>query len=281
VVKRSNGDGTFRHDLVLNEGRAIHSIYNLDPNKVLTGGPWDYYMISPFFNKNIKEGDVKKSLLIGLGAGTVSKQLTRAYGEKIAIEGVEIDPEIIEVARKYFDMNEPNLKAIADDGRYYLITSREKYDIIGMDAYKQPYIPFHLTTREFFRQAKEHLTPTGVAVVNAGAPMYSNGSRDYRLVEALASTMKTVYPNVYMINVDGYFNTMIIATNQPTTIEDFKQNITQYVGNDLIKTVGQKAIEKGDIREWTKSEAFFTDDLAPVERVIDTIILDYALGGGK
>jgi spermidine synthase len=281
VVKRQNGDGTYRHDLVLNEGRAIHSIYNLDKTKVLTGGPWDYYMVSPFFKKNLKETDVKNVLIIGLGAGTVSKQLTRAYGERLGIEGVEIDAEIIDVARKYFDMNEPNLKAIADDGRYYMTTSKEKYDIIGMDAYKQPYIPFHLTTQEFFQQARNHLTPTGVAVVNAGAPSAANGSRDYRLVEALASTMKTVYPNVYLINVDGYFNTMIVATNQPTTIADFRQNISQYVTNDLIKTVGQKAIEKGEIREWTKADAFFTDDLAPVERVIDTIILDYALGGGK
>ncbi|MEI7553663.1 fused MFS/spermidine synthase [Candidatus Chlorohelix sp.] len=281
VVKRPVGDGTFRFDLVLNEGRAVHSIYYQDPNRILTGGPWDYYMISPFFNKDIKETTIKRSMLIGLGAGTVSKQLTRAYGANIQIEGIEVDPEIIEVGRKYFDMNEPNLKAIADDGRYYLITSKEKYDIIGMDAYKQPYIPFHLTTQEFFKQVRDHLTPTGVAVVNAGAPEYAGGKRDYRLVEALASTMKTVYPNVYLVNVDGYFNTMVIGTNQPTSIENFRENITKYVSNDLIKTVGATALEKGDIREWTKADAFFTDDLAPVERVIDTIILDYALGGGK
>ncbi len=282
VVKRQNGDGTYRHDLVLNEGRAIHSIYNLDTSKVLTGGPWDYYMVAPFFNKQLNQSQVKKVMIIGLGAGTSAKQITRAYGEKnVHIDGIEVDEEIIKVGRQYFDMNEPNLNAVADDGRYYMITSKDKYDIIGMDAYKQPYIPFHLTTQEFFRQAKEHMTPTGVAVVNAGAPSAANGQRDFRLVEALAKTMKTVFPNVYLINVDGYFNTIIVGTNSPTNINNFRENITQYVSNDLIKTVGTAALEKGDIREWTQAEAFFTDDLAPVERVIDTIILDYVLGGNK
>jgi len=282
VVKRQNGDGTFRNDLVLNEGRAIHSIYNLDPTKVLTGGPWDYYMVAPFFNKQLSEIQVKKVMIIGLGAGTSAKQITRAYGEKnVHIDGIEVDEEIIKVGRQYFDMNEPNLNAVADDGRYYLITSKDKYDIIGMDAYKQPYIPFHLTTQEFFRQAKEHMTPTGVAVVNAGAPSASNGQRDFRLVEALAKTMKTVFPNVYLINVDGYFNTIIVGTNAPTDINNFRENITQYVSNDLIKTVGTSALQKGDIREWKIAQAFFTDDLAPVEQVIDTIILDYVLGGNK
>jgi spermidine synthase len=221
-------------------------------------------------------------MIIGLGAGTSAKQITRAYGEKnVHIDGIEVDEEIIKVGRQYFDMNEPNLNAVADDGRYYMITSKDKYDIIGMDAYKQPYIPFHLTTQEFFRQAKEHMTPTGVAVVNAGAPSAANGQRDFRLVEALAKTMKTVFPNVYLINVDGYFNTIIVGTNSPTDINNFRENITQYVSNDLIKTVGTTALQKGDIREWTIAQAFFTDDLAPVEQVIDTIILDYVLGGNK
>ncbi len=283
VVKRDDG----QTDLVLNEGHAVHSIYN--PNQILTRGPWDQYMITPFFAPGATEKDVKNMLMIGLGAGTVPKQLTKAYGSQVHIDGVEIDPTIIEMGRKHFDMNEPNLNAIAEDGRYYLITSAKKYDIIGVDAYKQPYIPFHLTTKEFFQQVRDHLTPNGVAVINAGAPSVS-GKQDLRLAEALASTMKSVYPNVFMINLfksSGYYNTIIVATNRPTTLDTFKQNIQSVVTNSLIKEVGMRAITTDSVQEWTgktsdgSSPIVFTDDWAPVERLIDQVIIDYVTAGGK
>ncbi len=268
-------------NLVLNEGHAIHSIYN--PKQILTGGPWDYYMVTPFFSGGgLNEKNFKSALIIGLGAGTVPKQLTKAYGDQIKIDGVELDPEIIKVGRQYFDMNEPNLNAIAQDGRYYLITSQKKYDMIGMDAYRQPYIPFHLTTREFFQEVRDHLTPDGVAVVNAGAPLV-HGERDFRLAEVLASTMKSVYPNVYMIKLKNLNNTLVVATNKPTAITDasFRQIIESSVSNQLVKQVAQRIYDEGTIEEWTKPGTIFTDDWAPVERVIDQIIIDYVVGGGK
>jgi spermidine synthase len=282
IVKKDDG----QIDLVLNEGHAVHSIYN--PNQILTGGPWDQYMITPFFNAGVTEKDVKSMLMIGLGAGTVPKQLTKAYGTQVQIDGVEIDPEIIALGREYFDMNEPNLNTIAGDGRYALITSSKKYDIIGVDAYKQPYIPFHLTTKEFFQQVRDHLTPNGVAVINAGTPAVNN-KIDYRLAETLAQTMKSVYPNVYMINLfksSGYYNTIVVATNQPTSLANFKKNIQQVVTNNLIKQVGQKAIDTNSIDEWTgKTDGpqpiVLTDDLAPVEQIIDQVIIDYVTAGGK
>ncbi len=267
-------------NLVLNEGHAIHSIYN--PKQVLTGGPWDYYMVAPFFSDGLNEKNFNSALIIGLGAGTTPKQLTKAYGTHLQIDGVELDPEIIKVGQKYFDMNEPNLTAIAQDGRYFLMASPKKYDLIGMDAYRQPYIPFHLTTRDFFQQVKDHLTPDGVAVVNAGAPIV-RGERDFRLAEVLASTMKSVYPNVYMIKLKNLNNTLVIATNKPTKVTDvsFQQLVSTTVQNELIKQVAGRIKDEGTIEEWTKPGTIFTDDLAPVERVIDQIIIDYVVGGGK
>ncbi|MEI6044917.1 MAG: fused MFS/spermidine synthase [Chloroflexota bacterium] len=267
-------------DLVLNEGHAIHSIYN--PKQILTGGPWDYYMVTPFFSPGLNEKNFNSALIIGLGAGTVPKQLTKAYGNQVQIDGVELDPEIIKAGRQYFEMNEPNLNAIAQDGRYYLMTSQRKYDMIGMDAYRQPYIPFHLTTREFFQQVRNHLTPNGVAVVNAGAPDVG-GARDFRLAEVLASTMKSVYPNVYFIKLKNLNNILVVGTNQPTAVTNvsFRQIIDTTVSNPLVRQVAQKIYEEGTIEEWTKPGMVFTDDWAPIERVIDQIILDYVTGGGK
>lgn len=264
VVKR--GPATY---LVLNEGRAVHSIYN--PENLLTYGPWDYYLVAPYFNANLDESQVQSLYMVGLGAGTVPKQFTTIYGP-IRIEGAEIDPEIIAIGRRYFAMNEPNLRAIPEDGRTYLQRSTQRYDVIGMDAYRQPYIPFHLTTKEFFQEVRDHLTENGVAVVNAGRT-----PKDDRLVNVLASTMKAVYPNVYVIRLPyTEYNDIVVATNRPTRLENFAANATR-LRHPILREVAEGAL-KGGIREVTTSTVVFTDDRAPVEQVIDQIILDFAVG---
>ncbi|MER3486191.1 MAG: spermine synthase, partial [Chloroflexota bacterium] len=71
----------------------------------------------------------------------------------------------------------------------------ERYDLIGVDAYRQPYIPFHLTTKEFFAELAAHLTPQGVVVVNVGRT-----ATDYRLVDVIAATMRAVFPSVHVVD---------------------------------------------------------------------------------
>ncbi|HUG13536.1 MAG TPA: fused MFS/spermidine synthase [Thermomicrobiales bacterium] len=254
--------------LALNEGHATHSIYN--PDRLLTQGPWDYFMVGPYFNADHRPEDVQSLLLIGLAAGTVAKQFTFAYGS-IPIDGVEIDGEIADVGREYFDMNEPNLNVIVDDGRYYLERTDTTYDVIGIDAYRQPYIPFHLTTREFFQEVSDSLTDDGVAVINAGRTR-----TDFRLVEVIASTMADVYPNVYIIDVARFTNSIVIGTKQPTEIANFAENILRLPEDSLIRIVGEASIELGNMREWTEPGQVFTDDLAPVELVVDQIIIGEA-----
>src|SRR5215467_2874090 len=179
--------------LILNEGVGIHSVYN--PDSILTQGPWDYFMIAPYFNNPpFTQSQVHKVAIIGLGGGTAVREFTAAYGP-IPIDGVEIDNTIVTMGREYFHMNEPNLHVVLQDGRYFLQTSSQKFDVVAIDAYQQPYVPFQLTTKEFFQEVRNHLTPTGVTVINAGRT-----SSDYRLVNALAETMHSVFPNVYIID---------------------------------------------------------------------------------
>jgi len=252
--------------LILNEGVGIHSIY--DPNNILTGGPWDYFGIAPYFNNPpFTSAQVRHVAVIGLGAGTIPRELSAAYGP-IPIDGVELDGEIVNLARQYFAMNEPNLHVIVQDGRYYLQTTQKKYDEIGIDAYQQPYVPFQLATREFFQLVRAHLTPTGVAVINAGRT-----NSDFRLVTALAQTMRAVFPNVYIINTARFTNSIIIATNAHTSLGNFVVN-TQALSNPLLQAVATSSIEAGNIRAETTANVAFTDDQAPVEQLIDSIILD-------
>jgi predicted membrane-bound spermidine synthase len=256
------GDET---QLILNEGVGIHSIYN--PNSILTQGPWDYFMIAPYFNNPpFTQNQVRKVAIIGLGGGTAVGEFTAAYGP-IPIDGVEIDSTIVNMGRQYCHMNEPNLHVVLQDGRYYLQTSSQKFDVVAIDAYQQPYVPFQLTTKEFFQEVRNHLTPTGVTVINAGRT-----SSDFRLVNALAQTMHSVFPNVYIIDTARFTNSMVIGTNSPTSLNNFMIN-TGNLTNPLLQSVARESILYGNIREEHSRAVYFTDDRAPVEQLIDQIIL--------
>ena len=258
--------------LHLNEGEGIHSIYT--PNQALTYGIWDLFLIAPFMNNPPFTADEVQSLcLIGLAGGTIAKQYTDVYGP-IPIDGVELDPKIIEVGRQYFNMTEPNLNAIPQDGRYFLAHSPKNYDVIAIDAYRPPYIPFHLTTQEFFREVYDHLTGTGVMAINVGRT-----ATDYSLVNVLASTSKSVFPDVYIIDSPDYGsdlgNSLVVATKQDTSPENLSANLKR-MDNPYLVEVAESALPS--VRSYTQTDIVFTDDKAPVEQVIHGLIVRYVMG---
>jgi len=261
-----------RTELILNEGQAIHSIY--DSASLTTGGPWDYFLIGAQFQPaqrtEVKPRDI---LILGLAGGTSVRQYVDAYGDSVSVTGVELDPDILAAAHRYFHLEDgQNVHPVVSDARYWLDTHGGRYDVIVMDAYQQPYIPFHLTTREFFSAVHDHLKPGGVAVVNAGRT-----PRDYRLVDALASTMAADYPSVFLVDVPDFSNTIVYASTEPTTLDDVRHNLA-LSSEPLVRQVGTSAETDGNLRLSTYHGQVFTDDLAPVERLIDQIIFDYVTG---
>jgi predicted membrane-bound spermidine synthase len=265
--------------LQLNEGQGIHSTYNPHyPDYPVVDGVWDYFLVAPYFNNPpFTEHEVNSLLIIGSAAGTISKSYSHIYGD-IPIDGVELDPQIIAVGRNYFDMNEPNLTAHAQDGRYFLTHTGQTYDVIAVDAYRPPYIPFHLTTQEFFQEIYNHLNEDGVVAINAGRT-----ATDYSLVNALGATMKAVFPNVYVLDVPDYGsslgNSLVIATKQPTQLDNFAENAGQ-LRHPLLRLVASRALSARMGEFQPPADAIvFTDDKAPVEQVIHNLILRYMLGG--
>ncbi len=277
-----------RHVLVLNEGQATHSIYRLkyrqtgDPLDLLTdGGPWDYFTVAPYVYPDRDPASVQSLALLGSAAGSIPKQFLAIYGPETIIDAVEIDPQIVEMGREYFDLEDqdprfPNYTTHIADARTWIATAERTYDVIGMDAYHQPYIPFQLTTVEFFQQVRDHLNPQGVAVVNAGRP----ASGDDRLVNALASTMLAVFPQVYMIDT-RFSNAILIGVNEP--VGDGVQNFTanaERMSIQALQLVMYWSVNEGrfgPIREFSPAQARyrpFTDDHAPVEQLIDGLILN-------
>jgi predicted membrane-bound spermidine synthase len=255
--------------LALNEGQAIHSVY--DPTTLLTGGPWDYFTLGPAFAEGFDPENVRAACIVGLAGGTAARELAAAY-PGIAIDGVEIDPVIADLAYEYFGLGEvENLDLAVEDGRYFLNITDGSYDLIILDAYHQPYIPFQLTTVEFFETARDRLNPGGSVVVNVGRT-----ETDFRLVDVLSSTMREVFPYVFAVDVVGFNNTMLIGLSDVASIEAFTSNLALFPDGSLGRQVGAIALAGGNPRPGPAGGDVFTDDHAPIELITDLLILDAA-----
>lgn len=261
--------------LYLNEGQGVHSQWR--EREIFYGGTWDYFLAAPYFNDPPFRADqVASMLLIGLAAGTIPRQHATVYGD-ILIDGIELDPEIVAVGAEFFDMNAaalPQLTTHIGDGRFLLNQFDRKYTVIAIDAYRPPYIPWHLTTVEFFAEVKDRLTEFGVVAINVGRT-----DTDRRLVDALTSTLLEVYASVHAIDVPQSFNTILVATLRPTTGDNLRENLSYRVDAvnpvlyDILALAAENTVPLGE------SGVVFTDDRAPVERLVDSIVLDFLLAG--
>ncbi len=283
--------GSERH-LKLNDGVGIHSVYH--PDSVLSLGIWDYFLLAPFF-RPCQPGTVagataactvpppENLLVLGLAAGTVSELYTDLYGP-IPITGVELDPQIIAVGEEFFGMDQPNLTAVAADGRRWLAEQppAATWDLIAIDAYRPPYIPFHLTTVEFFALVRAHLSADGVVAINVGRT-----ATNYALVDALTATLYTLFPTVYAIDEpgppDNLSNTLLVATKSPVDLARVHATFAAPLPAGLSQTPPELAQFIATARDQVRlvappKVAIFTDDHAPVEWVVHRIIWDFIWG---
>jgi spermidine synthase len=229
-------------------------------------------LAAPFFNEG--PVDVDNLAVIGLAAGTIPKQYSRVFGP-IPIDGVELDPAIVRAGEEYFSLDDPNINVIVGDGRYQLNQLQSTYDVITLDAYKVPYIPWHLTTREFFQEIRAHLTDEGVLAINVG-----RAPRDRRLVDAITATLDTVFPSVYAIDVPGALNTILIATVQTTTADNLSAGLDQLgpEADPLLREALETAVTH--LVPAVAGDVIFTDERAPVETIIDSLVIRYLLEEG-
>jgi spermidine synthase len=256
--------------LRLNEGQGVHSVYHPTVNNFY--GPWEQVLVAPFFNPApFGPEKINRIAIVGLAAGTTARQASQVYGP-VNIDGYEIDPKIVEVAQKYFDMNMPNLNVYIQDGRWGLSHSPYKYDIISIDAYRPPYIPWHLTTQEFFKIVREHLTENGVMTLNIG-----RAPQDRRLIEILSSTALTSFSSVHVMDIPNSYNSIVFLTVQPTTVDNFLKNY-QYLANRgdinplLLETA---AVTAANIQPSPQPGQVFTDDHAPIEWMTNNLVLNF------
>jgi len=260
VVEEPDGDRV----LELNEGQATHSLYR--PGSYLTGGYWDGMLTAPFAALGRTP---QRVAILGNAAGTTARAYGRFFPEA-ELHGVEIDPKLEEIGRRYFDMDSAeHLSVFTEDARPWLRRSSGGYDVIAVDAYRQPYIPFYLATREFFDLARERLAPGGVVVVNVGHP---DGSDELETV--IGRTMADVFESVARDPLDST-NTLLAGSEAPISPDRLDSASEDLPGP--LEDLAQEQSRRLERR--LPGGMVYTDDRAPVEWLVDRSILGYAAEG--
>ena len=246
--------------LELNEGQATHSFYR--PGAFLTDQYWDSLLVLPFLSRS---SPPRRVAILGNAAGTTARQYGHFYPQA-SVDGVEIDPKLAELGRRYFDMENPRLTVYNEDARPWLQRSDGGYDEIIVDAYRQPYIPFYLTTKEFFELVRDRLAPGGQVIVNVGHP---DGNNDLETV--IGRTMADVFPTVLRDPTEQE-NTLLVASEAPTSAARLR---AAHVNPELHSLA---TIDAARVGPRLPGGSVYTDDKAPVEWLIDKSIVGYAAG---
>jgi spermidine synthase len=260
VVRRDEA-----HYLHLNEGVAVHSVWR--PGTVLTGGEWDMFLLVP----PLLGRPVERVAILGNAAGTIARAYAEFYPDAV-IDGVELDPDVTDVGRRFFGLGDnPRLRVHDADARPFMSATDERYDLVFVDAYRQPYIPFYLATREFFDLVRERLRPGGIVALNvASVP------DDTELSRAISGTLASEFPQVWTWK-PLLFNQLVLGMTSPLAREELVGRLDDL--DPRIQVLGD--LFERDVRSAGPVERPWTDDRAPVEWITDRMILEFAAEGGE
>jgi len=260
--------------LRLNEGQGIHSISH--PTQTDFHSYWEQVLSAPFFNPApINQDHIKRIAILGLAGGTSANQIRIAFPQTI-IDGYEIDGEIINAGFKYFELNDDHLNIYIEDARWGITHNENQYQVINVDVYDPPYIPWHLTTREFFTEIFKHLSDDGVMVINV-----TRINKERGLLNSLFQTIDSVFPSTYIVDIPSSYNSMVFATKSPTSEKNLIDNYIALTLDPGTHPLVLAALERTILNmQLPPSEGIiFTDDKAPVELITNSMISNFFLSG--
>ncbi|MBO9534980.1 MAG: fused MFS/spermidine synthase [Solirubrobacteraceae bacterium] len=274
-----SADGT--RTMELGEGHAIHSLWRR--GTVMTGLYWDELLTLPYLSGRAP----KRVLILGNAGGTAATAM-RALEPQVHVDAVDYDHQLAELGKRWFGLGGDRLQLLTGDARVELRRSAGGYDAIIVDAYRQPYIPFHLSTREFFTLARERLAPGGVVIVNVGHP-----EGDDELEKVLAATMRAAGLRTVLRDPAQDLNTQLVGAAGALDASSLGQAAELIDGraatgdgirapatiSDLASlgvTMRQTAARLEPAR---RGGPVYTDDKAPVELLIDGSLAKVATAG--
>ena len=250
--------------MTLNRSRWRQS-YLARPEQELLETYREYFLLAPFLT------EVRDVLILGASAGASLTELQHFF--PVAVDAVDIDPEVLRLAERYFTVRQDaDTRLIAADARPFLATAARRWDFVEIDLFHGgPDMPFYVATREFFALVQARLAPRGVVMMNV-LGSFAPG-RD-ELVRAVGRTMASVFPSVYAMPFSG--NTVLVATAHQTDLAALRARL-EGVSVEALRPLA------GSMRDTLQvlppdDRPPLTDDHAPVEQMTHRLVL--RLGDG-
>jgi len=246
-----------------------HSAYYLNGSDVAVYTYTDYFNLGFVLNP-----EIESVLFIGGGGFSGPKQFLEHY-PNITVDVVEIDPEVVNTAKKYFEVpDDPRLGVYVGDGRAFLVRAG-RYDLIVLDAYSKSYVPFHLMTREFFEVLADHLNPNGVVISNLISSLIGDTSN---LLMAEYKTIGEVFPQIYLfttrdVSLSWVQNIILIATETETRFE--KEDLQALAEEAPLRGETLAAYSR-NLVDWeidTADSPLLTDDYAPTVALLNPVTM--------
>lgn len=253
-------DSTGIRHLVYNPIKGSQGIWNPKmPDKIIANSC--KYM-SMFIT--MIDNPPKRVLFIGMGVGILPRFVAKHFPETI-IDVVEIDPDIPDIANKYFGyIKSAKSNIIIRDGRYFINRAKHKYDLIFIDAYNAHTIPFQLTTKEFYQKVRDAVKPHGIVSVNIA----NLGKTQF--IASEIKTIKSVFPHLSIYVCPKQSNYIPFAMLEQKLELSDQEKKAEKIDLDLHLTYKMKDLMKTrmtelEIEKMTENAIILTDDYAPVE----------------
>ncbi len=242
------------------------------PDHQISGSYWEYALVAPFLRPNVTWASPWSGLILGFGAGTFAKQ-ARHFFPGAQLTGVEIDPGMIDMAQRFFEFTPQDARVVIDDGRAFLRRADAGlYDVIFLDAFQDVTIPFHMSTREFFQEVRNHLAPDGVLVININMRFEGHAG----LLEYVSQTVRSVMPRVYRYDVPEGTSSMLYAPLAAGARECFARNLEPL--DETHPMIPLLSNFRDGASELPEGALRLTDEVAPVEHlsqsVLDAVVRD-------
>lgn len=219
---------------------------------------------SVYFNIGPALSDAHDILILGIGGGTSVSEFLYFYDANI--DAVEIDPAVVDVAKKYFNLetSNPKLKVFIEDAKIFLKQTDKLYDFIEVDVFQGgPYIPFFLATKEFYEELKPHLRQTGFVSVNMMG-QHSQSDKN-SLIAVVGNTLSSVFPYVYMMPVRS--NTIFFASVCHQDIDEIKTKAQMKTPKRLSPIVAEFTNNLTQVK-YNKDIPVFTNDKSNIEEML-------------
>jgi spermidine synthase len=199
---------------------------------------------------------LQRAAFVGLGGGRTASYLVRNFPD-LRMDVAELDPEVIRLAKKYFGVQEQDrLKIHAQDGRIFLARSKERYDAVFLDAYRGPFVPFHLLTKEYFELIKAKLNPGGVVAQNVEPTTM--------VLDSAIKTIAAVFRNVDTYEAGG--NVVIIAYDgAPIPEKTLRERARAITSSHKLRYDLTGLLDAKRLIQPEAGAKLLTDDFAPVE----------------